>query len=122
MIMVRYANSPLLLWPEILMIALGVSYLVASNFVSFKGAAADRVRALSFVGFLNTASAVLLVSNPSYYSLITIPIIPGLFIFVALIFKPSLAEKWTNIKGYLTICAVLSTLVWGAQFLRLLKA
>lgn len=122
MTVMTYANSPLLLWPEILMIALGVSYLIGWKFGSRRSPdEANRVRTLSFVGFLSTASAVLLVSTPSYYTLVTIPLIPGLFIFAALIFRPNLLKKQSNLESYLAICAAISTLVWCAQFVRLLR-
>jgi len=120
--MMTYANSPLLLWPEMLMIALGVSYLIGWKFAGRKKTTdASRVRALSFVGFLSTASAVLLVSTPSYYTLVTLPLIPGLFIFAALIFKPNLLQKRSSLEGYLAVCVAICILVWGAQFVRLLR-
>ena len=121
MTMIASSNSVRLLWPEGLMIALAVSYLIGTKILGQDATARpNRVRWLSLVGFLSTASVVLLGSMPSYYTIIAIPVIPAPFAFGTLIFRPRLLVRWARLHAYLTTCVVISALAWMTQFVWLL--
>ena len=119
--MIASANSPKLLWPEALMILVAVSYLIGAKILGqYSPTKPNRVRMLSLVGFLSTASLVLLGSMPSYYTIIAIPVVPAPFAFGSLIFRPSLIVRWPRLGTYLTICVVISALAWTTQLVWLL--
>ncbi len=103
------------------MIMLAVSYLIGTKLLGqYRPSRPSGVRVLSFVGFLSTASVVLMGSMPSYYTIIAIPVIPAPFAFGTLIFRPSLIVRWTRLGTYLTICVVISALAWTTQLVWLL--
>jgi hypothetical protein len=117
MALVAFSNSITLLWPEGLMIAVAVLYLIGMKSLALDSPInSTRVRLLSIVGILATASGVLLVSMPSYYTILAIPVIPAPFAFGVLIFRPTLILKWTRLRVYLTVCVVVSALAWATQF------
>lgn len=121
MALIAFSNSVKLLWPEGLMIAVAVLYLIGVNFLVLNApVSSTRVRLVSFVGFLATASVVLRGSSPSLYTIIAIPVIPAPFTFGVLIFRPILIAKWTRLRVYLTLCVVISALAWTIQFIWLL--
>ncbi len=103
------------------MIAVPLLYLMGMRFLALNSPiTSTRLQLLSFVGLLATASVVLLVSTPSYYTIIAIPMIPAPFSFGVLIFRPNFIAKWTRWRVYLTACVVMSALAWTIQFIWLL--
>jgi len=116
--MIAFSNSVTLLWPEGLMISVAVLYLIGMKFLALNSPInSTRLQLLSFVGLLATASVVLLVSTPSYYTIFAIPVIPAPFAFGVLIFRPLLIVKSTGLRVYLTGCVVISALAWTMQFI-----
>ncbi len=103
------------------MIALALSYLIGTRILGQDAPTRPKgVRLLSLVGFLSTASMVLLGSMPSYYTIIAIPVIPAPFAFGTLIVRPSLIVRWARLRTYLTTCVVISALASIMQFVWLL--
>jgi len=99
------------------MIAVPLLYLIGTKFLALTSPiSSTRVRLLSFVGFLGTASVVLLGTMPSLYTIIAIPMIAAPFSFGVLIFRPNFIAKWTGWRVYLTVCVVISALAWTIQF------
>src|SRR6267154_3751863 len=112
-----FSNSVTLLLPEGLMISVAVLYLIGMKFLALNSPInSTRLQLLSFVGFLATASVVLLVSMPSYYTIFAIPVLPAPFVFGVLIFRPLFIVKSTGLRVYLTGCVVISALAWTMQF------
>src|SRR5258708_29258428 len=118
MAMIAFSNSVKLLWPQGLLIVVPALYLVDMKFLDLNAAiSSSGVRLLSFVGFLSTASVVLLGSMPGLYTIIAIPVIPAPFNFGLLVFRPNLIANWTRLRVYLTVCVVMSALAWTIQFI-----
>jgi hypothetical protein len=114
-----FSNSLKLPWPEGLMVAIAVAFLVGMKIVVVDDFSVNPiyVRMLSFVGVLATSSLVLLGIWPSLYTILAVPVVPAPFAFVFLIFRPSLISKWRRMRLYLTVCVVISACAWTIQFI-----
>lgn len=117
MALIAFSNPPWLLWPEGLMIAVGLTYLGGVRLAQDGPGSTIRVRVLSMVGLVATASAVLLGGTPSLYTIVAIPVLPAPFVFGALVFQPARFQKWTTLRMYLTVSVAVSVLVWTTQLI-----
>ncbi len=112
------SNPAYSLWPEALLAALALVYLLGLKAVEREGPiGATKTRLLAFIGLVTAGSTVLLGSNPSHYTIVAIPLIPAPFLFGALIVRPRLIVQWAKLRAYLTVAVALSCLTWITQAL-----
>jgi len=102
------------------MTMLAVMYLIPAKLFSPDCAAPNSVRLLSFVGLLSTISLILLGTFPSYYTLATLAVVPAVFVFVSLLFRPSLYVRSAKLRTYLAVSVALAAISWVTQFVWLL--
>jgi hypothetical protein len=115
--MIAFSNSVTMLWPEGLMIAVAVLYLIGMKFLALNSPInSTRVRLLAVVGLFATASLVLLGTGLNLYTIFAIPVIPAPFAFGVLFFRPTHIEESGKLRVYLTVCVVISALAWTTQF------
>jgi hypothetical protein len=115
------SNSILLMWPEALMVAAAVLYLIADRKLkSDEPGAVGGVRVVASIGLFSTSSLILLGTRPNLFTIIAIPVIPAPFVFGTLLVSPKRIVQWTKTKVYLDACVITSALCWTAQAIWLL--
>lgn len=106
------------IWPEILAFAGAVAYFCVILKTKLVLHELTRLRVLSMLGFVVTASLVLLGALwPSLYTIIAIPVIPALFVFGVAIFRPLLVGKRRKLHFYLNLSVLVSGVAWAFQML-----
>jgi hypothetical protein len=114
--LIALSNPIWKMWPEALMIATAMVYMVGLKVLTRHGPSSSTyVRLLSSIGLISTASLLLLGITPNLYTIVAIPVIPAPFAFAALILRPERIEAWTKTRIYLAVCVAASALCWTIQ-------
>jgi uncharacterized membrane protein YtjA (UPF0391 family) len=115
-------NPIWLMWPEILVICVGVACVVGLLSVGGKAArSATAARLVFLLGLIVTFStAVTCILSASWlYMPIGILQLAAPVAFGVLLIRPAVLARWELLRVYLTACLIASVLVSVAQFLRL---
>ena len=105
-----------LLWPEALIVADGLAYLVGASIRPL--GLTDRVwrtRLLALAGLCSTGALLFLGVLSPYYGIIAFFAIAAPILFVILMFQPARALHWRKLRFYLTGCVFASVLTWAFQ-------
>jgi|SRR5277367_5271566 len=107
-----------LIFEGIVLCAAVIFFCFPAAIVAPSPTTSTRVRLLSFTGVVVTAPLIVLGGVwPSYYTILAILAAPAPFLFLALIFRPVLIEKWPRLRFYLLSCVAASALAWAFQLL-----
>jgi hypothetical protein len=75
-----------------------------------------QTRLLSLMGIIVCAFGIALGLWPSIYTIVALLMLPSPFIFIWVVFQPSILARWPKLRFYLIASVALSVLAWTSEY------